>query len=416
MTIESNRKENIVVTLLLFLTLAILSSNIAGYHGDIGCWRAWSTNILDNGLGSTYQTHTDYMPFYQYVMFLFAKLAGSAENIDKHLGAIRVFTMCFDFAGIYLIYRWTSDRLGYLFVLLFTALNIGYMYNTLLWNQVDGIVATLFFASLFFVQNKEVLWSSVFLILTLNMKLQALSLAPVWGLLVLYQIVSSRRWWLFLLIPLVMAATQFLILLFFGIAGAHRVWEIVTEVVGANPLITQSADNFWNLLLGNLKAYGPDTDVWAGLTIRQWGLLFFFSTSFFALLPMLQMLYLKIVGRLKATEIPKEMVWLSAALVALLFFFCNTEMHERYCHPAFIFIAAYSLYSRRYWPYILFSIGYFLNLEWVLKFFKLNNYETVLFDQRFVALFFAATLVLLFLDLYKSRRKFFLEEKKVSVL
>ncbi|MEO6834023.1 MAG: hypothetical protein ABI378_15150 [Chitinophagaceae bacterium] len=416
MTIQSNRKENIIVTLLLFLTLAILSSNIPGFEWDVSCWKNWTINIHQNGLAHAYKGGTDYMPLYQYVMFLFGNLAGSTENIEKHIGGIRVFTLMFDFAGIYLIYRWTKDRLSYLGVLLFTALNMGYMYNTLLWFQVDGIVASLFFAALFFVQNKRILWSTFFLVLALNMKLQTLALIPVWGLLVLFFIVSNRRWWLFLLIPLVMLATQFIILIPFGMEGTKGLLEVVQRAVGMFPKITLSADNIWNLLLGNDRAYHLDSELWAGLPFRQWGLILFFFSSFFALFPLLQILFLKTVGRLKASAIPKEIVWLSAALVALLFFFCNTEMHERYCHPALIFIAAYSLYSRRYWPYILFSIAYFLNLEWVLRYLNLNNYGTLLFDQQFVALLFTGVLALLFFDLFKARQVFFRKEAHKALI
>jgi hypothetical protein len=89
-------------------------------------------------------------------------------------------------------------------------------------------------------------------------------------------------------------------------------------------------------------------------------------------------------------------------------------MHERYCHPVLIFIAAYSLYSRRYWPYFLFSLAYLLNLEGVLQYFNLNNYDTLPFAQQFVALIFLTVLVLLYFDLYKMRRKFFLNRTAES--
>jgi len=115
---------------------------------------------------------------------------------------------------------------------------------------------------------------------------------------------------------------------------------------------------------------------------------------------------------------PPEKIWLTAALIGLIFFFFNTQMHERYSHYAFIFITVYAFSKRHYIPYILFSIAYLLNLDAVLEWFHKDDTQQyfirkggelimmgepppIWFRQNFIALLFAVTIVYLYVMLIR---------------
>ena len=50
-------------------------------------------------------------------------------------------------------------------------------------------------------------------------------------------------------------------------------------------------------------------------------------------------------------------------LSILGFFFFNTQMHERYSHPAMLMAFLYGILNKNYWIYGITSIAYFLNME-----------------------------------------------------
>jgi hypothetical protein len=100
----------------------------------------------------------------------------------------------------------------------------------------------------------------------------------------------------------------------------------------------------------------------------------------------------------KVITVDMAHILLIGALLPVLFFFFNTQMHERYPHPAFLFITAYSFLRTRYFLYIIFSIAYFLNLEKALRAFDLH-YNAFIFGNRFIAGLYLITIIVLFREL-----------------
>ncbi|MNT40088.1 hypothetical protein D3C72_1763810 [compost metagenome] len=129
----------------------------------------------------------------------------------------------------------------------------------------------------------------------------------------------------------------------------------------------------------------------------------FVVTGFISLWPLLRYVAVRrIMGR--ACVLPKESIWIMAALLALLFFYCNTQMHERYSYPAFIFIAAYSFYRKDFLPYILFSYAFFMNMEFVLRWLNLDNYKTAIFNRTLISGIYGVVIAYLWYRLYTSFR------------
>jgi hypothetical protein len=103
-------------------------------------------------------------------------------------------------------------------------------------------------------------------------------------------------------------------------------------------------------------------------------------------------------------DFPLEKVFLLSALTASVFFYFNTQMHERYFHPALVSLAAYTFLTSNYFPFVLGSIAYFLNMERILQSLALTNYRTLIFHPVFIAVLFACLIIYLFYRLYSSRQ------------
>lgn len=391
--------------LVLFAAFVIMLPK-GGHGGDIWCWTNWSKYILDHGLGNVYKSGTDYLPLYHYILFVFAKLQGNAEYIDRYVNFLKVFTLCFDFVTGWILFKIIHQKTGDIhrsfLVSLFFFLNLGYLYNTLVWNQVDGILACLVFLSFYMALRKKVFACILFFVLALNFKLQAIIFFPFIGLLILPEIVHQYSFRKLLLWVVSLSAIQILIVLPFVIAGNWTLlWDVVHNSVGKYPVVSMNAFNFWHWLVRGDLMEVSDRLRWLGISFKNWGLILFCLTSFFTLWPLLKQSYWAIFSKLKK-PVEMDKLLLAGALIPFLFFFTNTEMHERYLHPAILFLAAYSLRSGRYFPYILGSIAYLLNLERVLQYWGLKNYHTFLFDPRFIAVLYLVCIVYCFVQLYSQ--------------
>ena len=80
-------------------------------------------------------------------------------------------------------------------------------------------------------------------------------------------------------------------------------------------------------------------------------------------------------------------------------------MHERYFHPAMISLAAYAFYSGRFFPFILASIAYFINLERICWYLAMHNdvyMKSFFMDSRFVAALYLVLFFMMFYSLYSK--------------
>jgi len=390
---------------LLFITYSIILRQF-GHDFDTYSWKEWSKFIYQNGLANTYKSWTDYLPLYHYILYIFGQIQGSLEHIEQNIHSLKIFTLIFDFISGYLIYfllrKKYTDSYKALILSLFYFLNIAYFYNTLIWGQVDGIMACFVLLSLYMAIKEKVLFSLIFLILSLNVKLQSIIFIPIIGLILIPSLVSKfsfKNMSLWLGGPIFI---QFIILLPFIITGdLGRIWIIVYESVDKYPVISMNAYNFWLFFFPKDFMTTSDTLKFMGLTLKSWGLILFFTMSLIALFPLLKNLLNKILKK-ESTMLSQYKIFIIAALIALIFFFFNTQMHERYSHPAILFLAIYALLYNRYLPYIVGSIAYFLNMEDVLKYLNLHNYSTLFFTNWVISIIYLITISILFYDLFKK--------------
>ena len=86
-----------------------------------------------------------------------------------------------------------------------------------------------------------------------------------------------------------------------------------------------------------------------------------------------------------------------------VFFYFNTQMHERYAHSALLFFFLYGVKSSSYWLYGLTSLAYFLNMESVLNAIPFLHPQTFIFDQRLIAVIYLIVIIIGIWKLYEPR-------------
>ena len=386
---QMDRKLNFFIPALLFLFITVMLPYLPGLEFDNrDCWQAWALYIHNNGLRNAYGSTTDYMPVYQYFLWFYGKLMGTDKAIADNIPYLRCITLAFDFLGIWYVFKWIDKKLAYFVILAICILNISYTYDTIIWGQMDGTLSAMIFISLYYAWKGSNFRSAVWLILAFNFKIQTVVILPVWGLLFVNNYLTGRKIRDIALPIMAVAIIQVLLIIPFtlGQHGAREILHIVTHSFNKYQAISIKAPNLWHWIVPGNLLYAVDTKVWiAGLTYKQAGLLLFFTTSFFALLPLIKLVIKNLNPANNHSKISRELIWATSAMVYLLFYYFNTEIHERYCHPAFIFITAYAFFTGDFIVYVLFSIMYFLTLEYSMQHLKLPNYDTLIFNFRFLS-------------------------------
>lgn len=387
---------------------------------DIWCWNMWSKQIFEFGLGNVYGSGTDYLPLYHYFLKFYSFFQNNPEQIEKNIQYLKLISLFFHFVTGYflicLIKEGEQNLEKSILNSLFFLLNISILYNSIIWSQVDGILTCFIFISCYFAIRKQILPSIVFFVLAINFKLQAIIFIPIIGLILLpemflrFSFIRLIKW---IIIPVIL---QVIILLPFIFTGnVEMVWTVVSGSLGKYPVISMNAFNMWDLLVKGDLMYTEDSIIISGLSYKNWGLLLFFTTSGLALFPLAKSVYLSL--RSKTNQVlATDKIMITCSLVTLLFFYVNTQMHERYSHPALVFILAYSILRKK--P-VLATIGcaaYILNLEVVLQSLRLENYSQFFFQRSFISILYLVCIIWLFLDLFnvKLMRKTF--KKPVLVI
>lgn len=389
--------KKVLGQLLLFFLLIALILPWPSHPYDMACWREWGKYVNEGGIGNIYKTWANYPPIMFYILYFFDWLNGfDPGKIDLNMNYIKLFPLFFDLVPVLILVliRKAADlKKGTYFFLIF---NIAYLYNSVVWGQVDSIHTTLVLCSVFLCYRYPAMAISFF-VLALNMKLQAIVFFPIVLLCISTKIDSLKIFWRTIFAAIV---TQTILLIpFFMAHTLEGLWKMIVNSNGYAPLASVNAFNLWYLFL-NDPLHTSDSVTLYGLTYKHIGLLLFFLMSTLVLFPLIvKTLRVMILGeRPKSYE---ELVFLCTGMIALIFFFFNTEMHERYSHPAMIFLFFYGLYRRNFLLYVLVSAAYLLNIEKIMKFY-IVPYHTLIFDAQFIAGIFLLTILLGTISIYKN--------------
>ncbi|PBQ30876.1 hypothetical protein CNR22_03490 [Sphingobacteriaceae bacterium] len=399
-------KKYIYICLLLFSLFWFVFPR-TGHPYDNWCWSEWARHSYTMGLGNVYNYFTDYVPLYHYILKFYLLFQGSEEEIAKNIYYLKMITLVFHFITGYFVFKLIRNEKENddttLINVLFYLLNIGVLYNAVVWGQVDIILGCLVFISCYYAFKHKIFRSLLFLLLALNFKLHAIIFVPVIGLFILPDLVATFSLkktigWIASL-----AIVQYLIVLPFINAGTmENLIRVVTGSVDKFPVLSANAFNLWHFFFNGDLTKMYDTATAFGLSYKSWGLMFFCATSALALFPQFKVLYLSFKTRMPV-YLSLEKILLICSLIPMLFFYFNTQMHERYAHPAFAFLLTYCILQKK--PVLAFvaSSAYLLNLEAVLKFLQLPKYSTLIFDPDFISCLWLITIIVCYFQLYDLR-------------
>lgn len=400
------RKYVVFSFLLLALFFYIIPNG--GFAGDVHAFTQWAIFIQAKGIGHVYECGADYLPLYYYLLSFFGKLLHSPDKIPEYAEYLKIITLVFHLITGYVLVLFIMEN-GLpedtaIFRSLFYVLNLAVLYNAVIWAQTDDILACFAVLSFYAAWKKRITTSLCMLVFMLNFKLQGIVFVPLLGLLILPVIrerYSTRNLISWVAIP---AAIQFILLWPFLNAGTlQMVWENVLLSADRFPVVSMNAFNFWLLPVPDNQQGILDSTTFLKVSYRTWGFLMFLVSSLAALFPLLRQT--SGIVFYKKREVPElDQLLIVAALLPLCFYFFNTQMHERYTHPALVFLWAYSLRTRHYLPAILCSIAYFLNLERVLQFLPFQNYGVAVFSGYLICSLYGITMGILYHRLYQWPR------------
>jgi Gpi18-like mannosyltransferase len=299
-------------------------------------------------------------------------------------------------AGWYFMKRGLSAMKSFLIFF-----NIAFIYNTLIWGQVDSMYTAFVIAALIAAFFGNVTVSVVLFLLALNTKLQAIVFFPLVGIILLPQLIQrpSR------IFHVIVAAliVEFLVYLPFILHGQlSNALSINSNLVGSYPMLSVNAHNFWYLFFQNAIIDNTnDSDILYLFSYKAWGLILFMASAALTLVPVVLRMLSCSLRRLSMKNADGDIVLLSAMLLTLNLFFFTTEMHERYSHPVVLFSGVYAILTRRYLLYLILSAAYFLNMEQVLRYLQVP-YHTLIFQPQFIAALFGIGMLVAYYYLYKG--------------
>jgi len=394
MFINIKHQKLITETALFFIVMIFLIPHFY-YQDDMDLWQEWALALYSDGLKNIYEHEVNYQPLFLYCLYGYSLLQGSESAIVQNITYIKIIPLLFDIvpASLLIFINRPKQTSNYHLILFF---NIAYLYNSMVWGQVDSIHTFLSLAAIFFAFRYP-FWSVALFILAFNTKIQSIIFLPILAVVLLLKIKSVKKLLLLILWGLSIEA---IILLPFLISGKiHQYLVVITGSIGYYPIVSMNAFNFWYLISKyNPMAIHDDTLIRHLISYKKAGLLLFLFFSTITLIPLL-------IKTIRAIFIRKisakyyEIVFLTSGLVALIFFYFNTEMHERYSHPALLSLFFYGVYKRNFNLYILVSIAYFLNMEKVLQYYMLP-YDSFIFHNKVIASLFLAIILIGLYRLY----------------
>lgn len=399
-----------------FILLLILRTR-GGYDWEQYMWKDWSLFDLKNGIADIYNSWTDCLPIYHLITFFINRISGGAVNFETNLFALRSVSLCFELGSTLILFSLLNNKWHkwYKAVLysLFYFLNVAVIYNSLVWGQLDVAMTFFLFAAVICGYKKNWLPAFILYLLAVNFKLEALIFLPLMLLIFLPMIRQSKSYKRLFLNFLTVMAVNFIFYLPFLLSNEFPgVWNSIVDSFNTDSFVSKGAFNIWYLLFHKNPMEFSVYVKFLGVSYKVWGWLLFGISSLILLI----FLFKKNARSHSTTRkymLTRKDAFAAFSLITLLFFFLNTEMSGRDLHPAFMFLAGYSMVYRKPWPFILISIAYFLNMESLFHFMKAHNYHTMIYMPWFAAVLYLSAILLLSADLFlaKTRKRY----KKMSV-
>ncbi len=387
--IEQGIKRSRIELLLLFALYLIILPR-ASMEYDMGFWQQWAVAIHRNGLGNAYSSGINYFPFYLYGLYFYDLLQGTEANIIHNINSIKILFVCFDFLPLFVLCGFRQKILSFKIPYLYLLLNIAYVFNSMVWGQMDSMYTNLGFLAIVtgFLYPVASVWLYT---LALYTKPQAIEFIPVLALAWLYSIGSVKK--AVIAVAGSLAIQAILLIPFWGNGGVGALVNIAAHSVGLYNKLSICAFNIWYVIEPKNPYFINDQDTFFLFSYKTTGLALFALATALVWVPLAKKAWYARQNSLAIGNQLWAQVFLATGLICLYFFYFNAEMHERYANPIIIFFFFYGAASRNYKLYILASIPYFLSLDKCFPDYLPILHYKVIFASRIIALWYTATVV-----------------------
>ena len=390
---NSLSKTRIEIGLLFLLYILLLPRVYMDY--DMGFWREWAVYIHQHGLSNAYAVGSpiNYFPVFVYALYFYDLLQGTETSILHNINSIKILFVCFDFLPFVVLCCFRQKILSFKIPYLFLLLNVAYVFNSMVWGQIDAIYTNLAFLAIV-VGILYPVPAMLLYILAIYTKPQAIEFLPVLLIVMVYSIRNIKT---FFMVMASSGALKLLLLFpFMHDGGLCRLLDYAMGSVGLYHNLSISAFNIWYLITAGNPYFINDTEIYFLCSYRLWGFAFFIVSAAWILIPLYKRLWQLRKHKISFDEQSYQMLFLATGVLCLFFFYFNTQMHERYAHPIIIFFFFYGVVSKNYRLFVLASIPYFLSLDKAFSF--PDGYLPIihfkfLFASKVIALWYTATVI-----------------------
>jgi Gpi18-like mannosyltransferase len=378
-------------TALVLLLFLMPDSGFDKYY-----WITWTQHIIEHGLGSIY-TNPDVNnhPLILYLLKLFSFLFQDSASVTySTVNRLKALVLPFDLLTLMAVVHILKRTQRPLWGVMIFFLNPAFWYNTVIWGQVDTIHTFFVLGALIFAERGQWRWAGVALLIAINFKLQAIIFTPL-VMVFIMPFIRQRGWAAASAQIFILAGVQMLVFTPFWHAGKlfETLIALTSRSIDHFPVLSRNAYNFWHFVVADPYNF-PDRRMVLGVPLKIWGLVQFWSASAMIMMPMVLAVGNGAFDNLKREE-RLGTIFQVSALVTMAFFLFNTQMHERYIHPALLFSGLFALLTGRGIVFGLVTTGYLLNMEAVMRYlryfdeqllgFKIDYERIFLFEPKFIA-------------------------------
>ena len=381
-------KARVEILLLFVLYLFILPRVYMEY--DMGFWREWALTIHRNGLSNTYNSTINYFPVYIYGLYVYDLLQGTEANIIHNINSIKILFVFFDFLPVFVLCCFRQRILTFKIPYLWLLLNIAYVFNSMVWGQIDSIYVSFAFLAIVVGLSYPVAGMLLYL-LALNTKQQAIEFLPVMALVLLYSVRSYKT--ILTGIVCAVALQAALVLPFISNGGIGKLAGFAGNSVSLYNQLSICAFNIWYVIIKDNPYFIDSGKTFFVLSYTAWGLILFAVATAMVWLPLAKRIWHIKKQGLTPDDLTYRLLFLSTGLICLYFFYFNSRMHERYALPVILFFFFYGVTSGNYKLYVLASIPFLLSLDKCLPDYLPIVHYKIIYASRVIAIWYTATVV-----------------------
>lgn len=376
---------------------------IPGFKFDIDAWFSWALRLNELGFSHFYSPDiwTNYTPGYLYVLGFLGFIKNLFDiSTESFYYVLKLPAILAELAIGIFIYKLALQRLSNKIASLSAALvllNPVLIFNSAVWGQIDGILTLLLILTVYYLNRKSLILSSIFFGLSILIKPQALAIAPIFPLFI-FNHFSLKN-----ILKLTFPGLSVILLFsfpFFITQPISGFFQLLSKMIGDYPYISLNAYNTWGII-----GFWINDNLKVGiLTYQQIGYVFYF-------------LYWVLLAYSFISK--KISLYALATLATMAFFFLPTRVHERYLYPSIPFLIILFIFFRSRFILILtslLSLVHFINLYFVYIYYNVlylktpssiylpNLYYFIEQNSRFLSV--ASTLLFLILTIFILRLEY----------